>query len=271
LIHLLRNSADHGIESPQEREKAGKNKAGNINLRAYQDGNNVIIEVEDDGKGINTDVIKKKVISKGIISLELANSLTKQELIEYLFKPSFSTADKVTDLSGRGVGLDVVKTKIETLGGVVEVDTEVGKGSKFIIRLPLTLAIIQALMVNVGVEKYAIPISAIQEIVKVKNEDIKVIQKKEVITLRNMLIPVLRLGEALKVEKTNEINAKANTVIIARKGEKLSGLIVDSLIGQQEIVIKSLGKLLSGLRIIAGATILGDGNVALIIDVNSLM
>jgi two-component system chemotaxis sensor kinase CheA len=271
LIHLLRNSADHGIETPSERVKIGKSSIGCINLRAYQDGNNVMIEVEDDGKGINVNNIKNSIIKKGILSPEAANSLTKQEAIDYLFKPSFSTAEKVTDLSGRGVGLDVVRTKIEMLGGVVEVDTEVGKGSKFVVRLPLTLAIIQALLVNIGVEKYAIPLGNIQEIIKVKKEDIKLLKKKEVISLRDILIPIIRLEDALNVQKNENFNPKALTVIVTRKGEKLTGFLVDSLIGQQEVVIKTLGKLLTGIRIIAGATILGDGNVALILDANSLI
>lgn len=269
LIHLLRNSADHGIESMEMRKQIGKSAAGNVSLKAYQDGNNVIIEVSDDGQGININKVKKKAIEKGHISKELAAGLTQKDIIDFLFKPSFSTADKITGLSGRGVGLDVVKTKIEALGGAVEVETEFGKGSKFIIRLPLTLAIIQALLVLIGNEKFAIPLSSIKEIINISPNDIKQVQKQEVILLRNMVVPVVRLDRVLEVPK-EEKSQKQYTIVIVKKGEKLSGFLVGSLIGQQEIVIKSLGKLLSGIRSIAGATILGDGNVALILDVNSL-
>ncbi|HEX9061635.1 MAG TPA: chemotaxis protein CheW, partial [Clostridia bacterium] len=239
--------------------------------------------------------VKKKAIERGLISKDIINSVSQKDIIDFLFKPSFSTADKVTDLSGRGVGLDVVKTKIEALGGIVEVETEEGKGSKFIIRLPLTLAIIQALLVKIGCEKYAIPLNTIKEIIKIQPDDIKLVQKQEVILLRNMVVPIVRLDRVLDVVQyentelpaisggeTDSVNvlqqgnaaiskkSKSLTVVIVKKGDKLSGFIVDSLIGQQEIVIKSLGKFLSGIRFIAGATILGDGNVALIIDVNSL-
>lgn len=269
LIHCLRNSVDHGIESLEKRRALGKPDAGLINLKAYQDGNNVIIEVDDDGQGINTDIVRKKAIERGLVSKEVANTLSQKDIIEFLFKPSFSTADKITDLSGRGVGLDVVKTKIEALGGVVEVETELGKGSKFIIRLPLTLAIIQALLVLIGSEKYAIPLNSIKEIINISPDDIKLVQKQEVILLRNTVVPIVRLNKVLDVPKDNK-TYKQLTVVIVKKGEKLSGFLVDTLIGQQEIVIKSLGKLLVGIKSIAGATILGDGNVALILDVNSL-
>ncbi|MCX7922396.1 MAG: chemotaxis protein CheA [Clostridia bacterium] len=270
LIHLLRNSVDHGIESLEKRRELGKPEAGHINLRAYQSGNNVIIEVEDDGQGINTERVKKKAIERGLINKDVANSLSQQDIIEFLFKPSFSTADKITDLSGRGVGLDVVKTKIESLGGRVEVETELGKGSRFVIRLPLTLAIYQALLVLVGKEKYAIPLSSINQIINISPDEIKMVQKQEVILLRNTVVPIVRLANVLDVPREDKVQ-KQLTIVIVRKGEKLSGFMVDSVIGQQEIVIKSLGKLLTGIKSIAGATILGDGNVALIVDVNSLV
>ncbi|MDQ2085872.1 chemotaxis protein CheA [Herbivorax sp. ANBcel31] len=269
LIHLIRNSADHGLESTEKRKNIGKSVAGHINLKAYQDGNNVVIEVEDDGQGINLEKVKKKAIDRGVIKKDMAENLSKKDIIDFLFKPSFSTSDKITDLSGRGVGLDVVKTKIEQLGGIVEVETEKGVGSKFIIRLPLTLAIIQALLVVIGKEKYAIPLNSTKEIIKITPEQIKMVQNQEVILLRNMVVPVVRLGKVLQVPE-NDDQKKNMTVVIVKKGERLSGFLVDSLIGQREVVIKSLGKLLSGIKCIAGATILGDGNVALIIDVNSL-
>ena len=269
LIHLLRNSADHGIESLDKRREVGKPDAGQINLRAYQDGNNVVIEVEDDGSGIDLEKVKKKAIDRGFVNKDAAKIFSQKDIIDFLFKPSFSTSETITDLSGRGVGLDVVKTKIETLGGMVEVDTEAGRGSKFIIRLPLTLAIIQALLVQINTEKYALPLNTIREIIKIKPEDIKQVQKQEIILLRNTIVPIIRIGERLDVPPSDKEN-KLLTVVVVKKGEKLSGFLVDNLIGQHEIVIKSLGKLLAGIKTIAGATILGDGNVALILDVNSL-
>jgi two-component system chemotaxis sensor kinase CheA len=269
LIHLIRNSADHGIESKEIREKIGKPPSGHINLKAYQVGNNVVIEVEDDGQGIDLDKVKEKAIEKGVLKKDMANNLSQKDIIDLLFKPSFTTSDKITDLSGRGVGLDVVKTKIEQLGGAVEVETEKGVGSKFIIRLPLTLAIIQALLVVIGDEKYAIPLNSTKEIIKITPEQIKMIQNQEVILHRNMVVPIVRLNKILEVPEYDE-DKKNLTVVIVKKGEKTSGFLVDSLIGQREVVIKSLGKLLSGVKHIAGATILGDGNVALILDVNSL-
>ncbi|NLK97241.1 MAG: chemotaxis protein CheA [Epulopiscium sp.] len=269
LIHLLRNAADHGLETTEERIRKGKEKTGHIYLRAYQDGNNVVIEVEDDGNGIDTKKVRDKAIEKGAISPELAANLSEQEIIELLFKPSFSTSENISDISGRGVGLDVVKTKIEALGGDIEVKTTLGKGSKFIVCLPLTLAIIQALMVKVGEEKYAIPLNTIQNIEDVKVSDIQYVQKQEVIVLRNQVIPIVRLDKVLDVQKRNQTDVI--TVVIVKKGEKQAGFVVDGLIGQQEIVIKSLGKYLSGIRMIAGATILGDGEVALILDINTLV
>ncbi len=270
LIHLLRNSCDHGLESIDKRRKLGKPEVGRINLTAYQSGNNVIIEVADDGAGLNIEKVKAKAVENGIVTREAANSMSQQEAIELLFRPSFSTADKITGLSGRGVGLDVVKTKIEQLGGTVEVETQSGKGSKFLIKLPLTLAIYQALLVNVGCEKYAIPLGSIYQIYEWKAADVKTVQGQEVILLRNMVVPITRLADSLEVPDSNTKSQNKLKIVIVRKGEKLTGLVVDSVIGQQEIVIKSLGKLLTGIKYLAGATILGDGNVALIIDVNSI-
>ena len=271
LIHILRNSADHGLETREERAATNKPSPGNIYLRAYQDGNNVAIEVEDDGRGIDIDKVKRKIVEKGIETQEIAYSLSDKEAIEYLFRPSFSTADKVTDISGRGVGLDVVKTKIESLGGTVEVETEAGTGSKFIIRIPLTLAIIQALLVKISREKYAVPLSSIREIINIKPAEIHMVRKQEVILLRDSVIPVVRLDRILGVpDAVPDSEKKSLTCVIVKKGDKQSAFIVDALIGQQEIVIKSLGRALANVRFISGATILGDGNVALILDVNSL-
>ena len=270
LMHILRNAADHGLETNEERIKAGKPESGTIRLDAYQEGNNVVIEVKDDGKGIDVEKVKRKAVEKGTITQEQADSMQEKEAIELLFRPSFSTAEKISDLSGRGVGLDVVKTKIEALGGDVEGRTVLGEGSTFIIRLPLTLAIIQSLMVELGEEKYAIPLSSIQTIEAVQTTDIKYVQTKEVIHLRGSVIPLVRLGDVLDVPKTEEEPTELTVVIVA-KGDKLAGLVVDNLIGQQEIVIKSIGKYINNSKMISGATILGDGEVALILDVNTLV
>ncbi len=272
LMHLLRNSADHGIEADAAlRAQRGKTEVGNISLKAYQDGNNVVIEVEDDGNGIDVEKVKNKAIEKGTITEEQAETMNDQEVIDLLFKPSFSTAEKVSDISGRGVGLDVVKTKIEALGGDIEVKSKLGEGSTFIIRLPLTLAIIQALMVEIGDEKYAISLGSIQTIEDIEIADIKLVQNKEVINLRDSVIPIIRLNEILDIESKNP-DASSLTVVIVKKGDKTAGLVVDELIGQQEIVIKSLGKYINnGTKLIGGATILGNGDVALILDVNTLV
>lgn len=270
LIHLIRNAADHGIEYPQERVKKGKPEHGTINLKAYQDGNNVIIEVSDDGRGIDLSSVLTRALDVGLTSAEQAKNLKDYEIISYLFEPGFSTSSEVTDVSGRGVGLDVVKTKIESLGGSIETSFIKDKGTTFQIRLPLTLAIIQALMVLVGNEKYAIPLSSIRETVIVTKDQIKTVQKREVILLRGNVIPIIRLNQALETEKFDE-NQKELTLVIVKKGEKNVGLAVDDLIGQQEIVIKSLGKFLKDIEFIAGATILGNGEVALILDINKLV
>ena len=270
LMHLLRNAADHGLESNEEREKAGKNSSGSIFLDAYQDGNNVVIEVRDDGKGINVEKIKRKAIDKGSITEEQAEGMTDKDIIDILFQPSFSTADEITDVSGRGVGLDVVKTKIEALGGEIEAKTKLGEGSNFIIRLPLTLAIIQSLMVEIGTEKYAIPLGSIQTVENIAREDIKTVQDKEVLNLRGNVIPIVRLNEVLEIPPLQEEQSEILMVIV-KKGERLAGMVVDNLIGQQEIVIKSIGKYIKNFKVISGATILGDGEVALILDVNSLV
>ena len=270
LQHLLRNAADHGLESNEERLALGKEEVGQIYLDAYQDGNNVNIVVRDDGAGIDVEKVKQKAIEKGSITPEQAEIMTDKDVIDLLFKPSFSTAEKITDVSGRGVGLDVVKTKIEGLGGNIECKTVLGEGSSFIIRLPLTLAIIQALMVELGKEKYAIPLGSIQTIEDIPVSDVKHVQTKEVINLRGSVIPLIRLDQILDVE-TNEEEPESLTVVIVKKGDKQAGLVVDNLIGQQEIVIKSIGDYINCSKLIGGATILGDGEIALILEVNTLV
>ena len=270
IMHLLRNSADHGLESAEVRAERGKPEVGSIYLNAFQEGNNVVIEVSDDGNGIDIERVKAKAVEKGTVTQEQADAMTEKEAIDLLFRPSFSTSEKITDVSGRGVGLDVVKSKIEALGGDVEVKTKYGEGSTFSIRLPLTLAIIQALMVKLGDEKYAISLGAIETIEDVPVTDIKYIHAKEVINLRGSVIPLIRLRDILDVPGEQE-ESDTITVVIVRKGDKLAGLVVDSLIGQMEIVIKSLGKYININIMISGATILGDGSVALIIDANTLV
>lgn len=270
LQHLLRNSADHGLEDNATRLAKGKPEVGSIFLKAFQEGNNVIIEVGDDGNGIDVDAVRTKAIERGVITEEQAETMTQKEIINMLFLPSFSMAKKITDISGRGVGLDVVKSNIEALGGDVEVKTELGVGTTFTVRLPLTLAIIQALMVEIRDEKYAIALNSISNIEDIPVKDIKYVESKEVIHLRGKVIPVIRMDQVLDIEPKEE-EPESLTVVIVQKGESLAGLVVDNLIGQQEIVIKSLGKYMINNKIISGATILGDGEVALILDVNVLM
>ena len=269
LMHLIRNSADHGLEHPDERAANGKPELGTIFLNAFQDGNSVVIEVGDDGKGIDVEAVRQKIVERGLASEDTASQFTDKEVIDYLFDPGFSMAKKVTDISGRGVGLDVVKSNIESLGGDVSVKTKLGEGSTWIIRLPLTLAIIQALMVIIGDEKYAISLDSITTIENIPSSDVKLVQGKEVIQLRGTVIPIVRLSELLGFENAKQSDDMI--VVIAKKGDSQAGLVVDELIGQQEIVIKSLGKYINNDRIISGATILGDGEVALIIDANALI
>lgn len=269
LQHLLRNSADHGIESPEDRKAAGKPEKGTIFLNAFQEGNNVIIEVGDDGGGINTEKVKEKAIERGLVTPEEAENLSQKEIIDFLFMPSFSMAKQITDISGRGVGLDVVKSNIEALGGDVTVKSTMGEGSKFTVRLPLTLAIIQALMVEIRDEKYAIALASIMNIENIPRSDIKYVESKEVIHLRGQVIPLIHLDSILDFEP-KEDEDETMTVVICKKGDTQGGIIVDNLIGQLEIVIKSLGKL-DNNKLISGATILGDGEIAMILDVNAVI
>lgn len=270
LVHLIRNALDHGIESPEERVKAGKERTAMLRLAARQEGNNVVIEVEDDGRGIDIGKIREKAVEKGLITDKEAGDADEDELLKLIFQPGFSTAEAVTDLSGRGVGMDVVKSKIESLNGTISIETKKNIGTKVSISLPLTLAIIQALLVSVGDEQYAIPLSSIDETTFVQPEDIKTVKNQEVMLLRGAVLPLLRLEKLLDIP-ASERNNEELFVVVVRKGERRFGLVVDQLVGQQEIVIKSLGQLLSGIRGIAGATILGNGQVSLILDVNGLI
>ena len=270
LQHILRNSADHGLESPEERKRLGKPEIGGIYLDAYQEGNNVVIKCRDDGGGINVEKVRRKALEKGTITEDQAEAMSDKDFIDLLFRPSFSTADQISDISGRGVGLDVVKTKIETLGGTVDCHSVLGEGTTFTIRLPLTLAIIQTLMVIVGDEKYAIPLGSIDTIEDIPKTDLKSVEGKEVINLRGNVIPIIRLSNILDVPDYRNENENI-TIVIVSKGDKKAGLVVDELIGQLEIVIKSIGKYINNSKMISGATILGDGEIALILDVNALI
>jgi len=269
IMHLLRNSLDHGVEHPDDREAKGKPRTGEVGLIARHEGNNVVIMVTDDGAGINADKIRKKAVEKGMISQEEADKLDDADAVRLIFLPGFSTAEQISDISGRGVGMDVVRSKIESLSGHVDVETHVDEGSVFKIKLPLTLAIIQAMLVQVQEEMYAIPLGSIDSTINIQETDIQTVQNKEVIVLRGEIIPIIRMGEMLQVphvKDTNEI-----FVVVVHAGEAKAGIVVDNLIGQQEIVIKTLGNLFAGLKMFSGATVLGDGRVALILDVATMM
>ena len=270
LVHLLRNSVDHGIEMPEERLRKGKLEEGTIQLKAYHSGNHVFIEITDDGAGINREKVARKAVEKGIITEEQMNQLTDKEIFNLILTSGFSTADKISDISGRGVGLDVVKNTIESLGGTISVHSEENVGTTFLIQLPLTLSIISVMLVEVQREKYAIPLTSIIETAIFKKSEIYYAHEQPVIDFRGKVVPILSLQEIFQVPKVIEGNDYISTVII-RKGDKLAGLVVDSFIGQEEIVLKSLGNYLTNVFAISGATILGDGQVALIIDCNALI
>jgi two-component system, chemotaxis family, sensor kinase CheA len=271
LVHLLRNSIDHGVESIQERRAAGKKETGTIQLRAFHSGNHVFIEIEDDGKGINRDIVLDRAMKNGLVSQEQASKLSDSDVYQLLFESGFSTADKISDISGRGVGLDVVKTKIHTLGGHVQVESKLGSGSKFSVQLPLTLSIISAMLVRLGKEKYAIPLSSIVETSAISQSQIRHIQGNPMIDYRKSVIPLVSLSQLFGVPDYNDLGEEEIEIVVVRKGEKQIALMVDEFIGQQEIVLKALGNYLTGLFAISGATILGDGQVALIIDTNALI
>ena len=269
IMHLLRNSLDHGVESPDKREAKGKPRVGEVGLIARHEGNNVVIMITDDGAGINADVIRRKAVEKGMISQDEADRLDDANAVRLIFLPGFSTAEQITDISGRGVGMDVVRSKIEALSGHVDVETHIDEGSVFKIKLPLTLAIIQAMLVQVQDEMYAIPLGSIDSTINIEPSDIQTVQNKEVIVLRGEIIPIIRMEEALQVPHTKDSDELF--VVVVHAGEAKAGIVVDNLIGQQEIVIKTLGNLFAGLKLFGGATVLGDGKVALILDVATMI
>lgn len=271
LIHVIRNAIDHGIEAPDIREKLGKPKEGNIKLSARHEEMHVVITIEDDGAGISTEFIKEKAIKKGIISAESADKLNEKEIIELIFKPGFSTKDEATTISGRGIGMDIVKANIEKLQGSVLLETKEGEGSKFIIKLPLTLAIIRALLVSHNKEIYAIPISQVLETLRIRTQNIQTVRKKDTILFRGEVLPIIKIEDALNLRLRSNSSKKFLRIVVVKWYERKIGLVVDSLIGDQEIVIKSLGNYVGEIPGISGATILGDGKVALILDIPNLV
>lgn len=270
LVHLLRNSVDHGIESPEARRAKGKNEEGTVVLRAFHSGNHVFIEIEDDGAGINKDKVLQKAISKGIITEQSAAGFTDKQAFELILSSGFSTAETISDISGRGVGLDVVKNTIESLGGSISIDSKENQGTIFSIQLPLTLSIISVMLVEIQKEKFAIPLSSIIETAIIKDSEIMNAHNQKVIDFRGKVVPLLFLKDIFEVPYEGDED-QFHSVIIVRKGDKMAGLIVDSFIGQQEVVLKSLGNYLTNVFAISGATILGDGQVALIVDCNALI
>ena len=270
LVHIIRNSCDHGIEPPEERIAVGKPETGTVELKAYNEGNHIVIQINDDGRGLDPNKLKQKALEKGLITEKEADNMSDKEAYALIFKPGFSTAAQVTNVSGRGVGMDVVKTNIEKLNGIIEIDSELGKGTSIKLKIPLTLAIIQALLVGVQEENYAIPLASVLETVRISTEEIYTVENKSVMRLRDEVLSLVHIGDIFEVERIMENSEHAYVVVLGLGASKL-GLIVDTLIGQEEIVIKSLGEYLKGIQGIAGATIRGDGGVTLIVDVVALM
>jgi two-component system, chemotaxis family, sensor kinase CheA len=270
LVHIIRNSCDHGIETPETRLAAGKEEGGTIQLKAYHEGNHIVIQIVDDGKGLDAEMLKLKSIEKGIITEKEADTMTEKEAFGLIFRPGFSTAAQVTSVSGRGVGMDVVKTNIEKLNGMIDIDSEVGQGTSMKLKIPLTLAIIQALLVGVQEEYYAIPLASVLETVRISKDEIYTVESRSVMRLRDEVLSLVHIGDIFEVERVFDNSEHAYVVVLGLAESKI-GLIVDSLVGQEEIVIKSLGEYLKGIEGIAGATIRGDGGVTLIVDVAALM
>jgi two-component system, chemotaxis family, sensor kinase CheA len=270
LVHMIRNSCDHGISTPVDRIKEGKPEEGTITLDAEQEGNAIVLRITDDGRGLDPEKLKDKAISKGILTEEQAQLMSKREALQLIFMPGFSTAAKVTSVSGRGVGMDVVRTNIQNLKGMIEIESEVGIGTTFVLKLPLTLAIIQGLLVKVSNETYAIPLNSVVEVVSVNLDSIYTVNKMEVIRLRNDVYPLMRLSSVLSANGKDK-SLENRYIVVVGMGHQRVGFVVDELLGQQEIVIKSLGEYLGHISGIAGSTILGDGRVIMIIDVAELI
>jgi len=270
LVHIIRNSCDHGVEMPEERLAKGKNETGTIGLKAYNEGNQIVIQIDDDGKGLDVNMLKNKSLEKGIITEKEADNMSEKEAFGLIFKPGFSTAAAVTNVSGRGVGMDVVKTNIEKLNGIIDIDSELGVGTSMKLKIPLTLAIIQALLVGVQEEHYAIPLASVLETVRISKDEIYTVEGRSVMRLRDEVLSLVHIGDIFEVERILDVSEHAYVVVLGLGTSKL-GLIVDTLVGQEEIVIKSLGDYLKGIEGVAGATIRGDGGVTLIVDVVALM
>ena len=272
LVHIIRNAIDHGLEMPEERLASGKSPEGVVKISAYQEGNSIVIEISDDGHGVNVERVRKKAIERNLISAADADRMSTDELVNLIFLPGFSTAEKVTDVSGRGVGMDVVRTNINKINGTVEIRSQNGLGSTFVINLPLTIAIIQALMVAIGEEVYAVPLQSVVETVKITESDIRTLSGAEVLNLRNQVLPLLRLRDEFKIPgESRESAGKNRYVVVVQLGSRSVGLVVEALPYQEEVVIKSMGPILSGIRGMAGATITGDGKVVLILDVGEIL
>ncbi|CAG9619691.1 chemotaxis protein CheA [Sutcliffiella rhizosphaerae] len=271
LVHLLRNAIDHGIETPEIRSANGKQEAGSITLKAFHSGNHVFIEIMDNGAGISREKVLNKAVGKGIVSLQDAERMSDQQVYQLILSSGFSTAEVISDISGRGVGLDVVKNTIESLGGSITISSREGEGTTFSIQLPLTLSIISVLLTEIANEKYAIPLSSIIETSIIRKEDIMNAHNQMVIDFRGKIVPVVHLDSVFHVERENQSDEEFYSLVLVKKGEKTAALVVDSFIGQQEVVLKSLGQYLSSTFAISGATILGDGQVALIVDCNALI
>lgn len=273
IIHLLRNSLDHGIESPEERESMGKPRQGNVLLKAAHEENHIVITISDDGKGIDTNIIKHSAIKKQQITEEEAERMTEKELMFLIFKSGVSTAAKITDISGRGVGMDIVRSHIEKLNGIIDIDTKLGEGTTFYIKLPLTLAIIRSLLIGLGDKQFAIPLANVQEIIRLGQDEVKTIQNQEVGVVRDRVLPLVRLHNRFNINPTDKAasNKKRLLVVVVGLADKRVGLVIDKTLGNQEIVIKPLGKYMGTPTYIAGATIMGDGTVALIMDVGAIV
>ncbi|MCG0277928.1 MAG: chemotaxis protein CheA [Thermanaeromonas sp.] len=271
LIHLLRNAIDHGIEPPEERVRLGKPRHGTIILKAFHQENQIVITVQDDGRGMDPEVLKQRAVERGIITPEVAARLSKREALDLIFLPGFSTSERVTDVSGRGVGMDIVKAHLEKINGSIDIKTTPGAGTCFTIKLPLTLAINRSLLVTLGEQVYALPLANVVEIIEVEPHQVRRVQQQEVVVVRGQVLPLMHLAKALGIKRDCSFTGNKAAVVIVGLAEKRVGFIVDTLIGEQEIVIKSLGNYIGKIPGIAGATIMGDGRVALILDVHSLL
>ncbi|MEO8380123.1 MAG: chemotaxis protein CheW, partial [Acidobacteriota bacterium] len=270
LMHIIRNALDHGIESAEERQATGKNPVGKVTLTAYQQGNSVVLDVTDDGRGIDPERVRKVAAERGLIGAK--DVIDAARAHELLFTPGFSTAAQVSEISGRGVGLDVVKRNIQELKGTIDVMSRVGEGTTFRISLPITLAIIQALIVESGGEKFAIPLTSVEESLRIYSRDIRTVERREVFTLRDFTLPLLRLSDAFHLEDAHDHGPDTKWfIVVTRAGEKVVGLLVDALVRQQEVVIKSIGERLKTIPGIAGATEIGESEIVLVVDVGTLI